>query len=100
MIVGKPDGPLVIKIVDDPEENAKHRALMERFQKNSDWLQAHIPEVYSQNRGKVICVAGQELFAADTTEEVLAMARKAHPEDDAPLLRYIYREKMDRIYAC
>lgn len=99
MILGKPS-PVTMRIENDPAENAKFHALMERFQENSDWLQAHIPEVYSQHRGKVICVAGQELFVADTTEEVLSMARKAHPEDDAPLLRYIHREKMERIYAC
>jgi hypothetical protein len=99
MIVGQPNA-VTMRIETNPEECAKHHALMERFQKNADWLQAHIPEVYSKHRGKVICVAGRELFVADTAEEVLAMARKAHPEDDAPLLRYIYLEKMERIYAC
>jgi hypothetical protein len=90
--------PLVMSIEDDPEENAKFLARTERFRKNSDWLQAHIPEVYSQHRGKCICVAGQELFVAYTAPEVIAMARKAHPEDDGFLLRYIHREKMPRIY--
>ena len=85
--------------VTDPEEIAKIKVQRERGRKNSDWLQAHVPQVYAQHRGKCICVAGQELFVADTAPEVVAMARKAHPEDDGLLLRYIPRERMERIYA-
>ncbi len=98
MIVAK-STPVIMQIITDPEDNAQFHVKMERFRKNSDWLQAHIPEVYSRHRGKCICVAGQELFVADTGAEVVAMARKAYPEDDGFLLRYIYREKMERIYA-
>src|ERR1019366_6926635 len=98
MIVAK-STPVVMYEVTDPEDNAKFHAQMGRFRKNSDWLQGHIPEVYSQHRGKCICVAGQELFAADTATDVLALARQAHPNDDGLLLRYIHREKMERIYA-
>jgi hypothetical protein len=97
MIVAK-STPLVMYEVTDPEELAKAEAQRKRFRKNSDWLQAHIPEVYSQHRGRCICVAGQELFVADTGPEVVALARKAHPEDDGFLLRYIPKEKMERIY--
>jgi hypothetical protein len=86
--------PLVIVEVTDPDEIAKIKAQRERGRKNSDWLQAHVPQVYAQHRGKCICVAGQELFVADTAPEVLAMARKAHPEDDGLLLRYIPRERI------
>ena len=91
--------PLVMVEVTDPEEIAKIKARRERFRKNSDWLQAHLPQVYAQHRGKFICVAGQELFVADTAPDAVATARKAHPEDDGPLLRYIPREKMERVYA-
>lgn len=91
--------PLIMSEVTDPQEIARIQAQRDRFRKNSDWLQARIPEVYSRHRGKHICVAGQELFLADTALEVLALARQAHPEDDGLLLRYIPREKMERIYA-
>jgi hypothetical protein len=91
--------PFVITEVRDAEEIARCQAQRERFRKNADWLQAHIPQVYSQHRGKYICVAGQELFVADTAPEVVSAARQAHPEDDGLLLRYIPREKMERIYA-
>jgi len=90
--------PLMMVEITDPDEMAKIKAQRERFRRNSDWLQAHVPEVYAQHRGKCICVAGQELFVADTAPEVVAMARKAHPEDDGLLLRCIPRERMERIY--
>lgn len=98
MILGKGE-PIVMWIEDDPEEIAKAKAQHEQFCKNSDWLQAHISEVYSKHRGKCICVAGQELFVADTGPEVVALAQKAHPEDKGRLMRYIPLEKMERIYA-
>jgi hypothetical protein len=86
--------------VTDPEELAKARIQDERFERNSAWLQAHAQEIYTRYRGKCICVAGEELFVADTPAEVLAQARAAHPEDDGSILiRYIPREKMARIYA-
>jgi hypothetical protein len=98
MMTVKPD-PLVVTEVTDPTEMAQIRARHDRFLKNSDWLQAHIPAVYSQHRGKFICVAGQQLFAADSAPEAVALARKAHPEDDGFLFRYIPAKKLERIYA-
>lgn len=91
--------PLVMIEVTDQDEIAKIKGQRERVRKNSDWLQTHVPQVYAVHRGKCICVAGQELFVADTAPEVVAMVRKAHPEDDGLLLRWIPRERMERIYA-
>lgn len=91
--------PLVMEEVADPEELAKARVQRERFDRNVAWLQARASEVYTRYRGKCICVAGEELFVADTPEEALALATAAHPEDDGSFLRYIPREKLDRIYA-
>lgn len=91
--------PLVLEEVTDPEELAKIRARRARFDRNAAWLQAHASEVYTRYRGKCICVAGEELFVADTPEEVLALATTAHPEDDGFFLHYIPREKLARIYA-
>jgi hypothetical protein len=90
---------LTMAEVTDTDEIARIKARRERFRKNADWLQAHIAEVYSQHRGKCICVAGQELFVGDTGPAVLALARNAHPADDGLLLRYIPLEKLERIYA-
>jgi hypothetical protein len=90
---------VTMKEVTDPEELAKARAQDERFERNWIWFQAHTSEVYAHYRGKCICIAGEELFVADTPEEVLALATVAHPEDDGRFVHYIPREKMARIYA-
>ena len=91
--------PLVMEEITDPDELAKARAQREPFDRNAPWLQAHATEVYTRHRGKCICIAGGELFVADTPEAALALATAAHPEDDGSFLRYIPREKLDRIYA-
>ncbi len=91
--------PIVMEEITDPEELARGRARRARYDRNSAWLQAHVSEVYSQHRGKCICIAGEELFVADTPQEVLALARAAHPDDDGRVRHYIPREKLARIYA-
>jgi hypothetical protein len=85
--------------VTDPTEIATFEARWAQAQRNSDWLQAHAHEIYTQHRGKFIVVAGEELFVSNTPEEALALARAAHPEDEGRIIRYIYPKKMARIYA-
>jgi hypothetical protein len=46
-----------------------------------------------------VCIAGEELFVAETPQEAVALAEAAHPEDDGRFVRYIPKEKMARIYA-
>jgi len=91
--------PITMEEVTDPEELANIHARRARFERNAAWLQAHASEVYTHHRGQCICIAGEELFVADTPEEVLALAKAAHPEDDGFFLHYIPREKLARIYA-
>jgi hypothetical protein len=92
--------PIIMEEVTDPAELAAAHMRRERFQRNSDWLQRHATEIYRQHRGKCICVAGEELFIADTPEDVLAQARAVHPEEQGSILiRYIPRKKVARIYA-
>src|SRR6266481_862454 len=91
--------PIVIEEVTDMEELLKARQQREQFDRNSAWLQAHIAEVYSKYRGKCICVAGEELFVADTVKEAIAQATATHPDDEGWFTRYIPREKVARIYA-
>jgi hypothetical protein len=90
--------PITMELVTDPVENAKANALAEQYDRNWAWLEAHASEVYS-HRGKMICIAGQELFVGDTVEEVLAWAKANHPEDKGRLTRYIPKERGPRIYA-
>ena len=98
--VGAKNIPVVVmEEITDPEELARARVQRERFDHNWAWFQAHSPEVYSRYRGKCICIAGQELFAADTPEQAIALATAEHPEDHGRFVHYIPREKMARIYA-
>ena len=91
--------PIVMEDVTDPEELARARAQRERFDRNFAWFEAHAAEIYERHRGKCIYVAGNELFVADTPEEVSARATAAHPGDDGGFIHYIPREKRARIYA-
>jgi hypothetical protein len=90
---------IVMEEVTDPVQLAEARARRDRFDRNWAWFEAHIPELYEAHRGKCLCVSGEELFVADTPEEVLALARAAHPEDDGRFTLYVPRERMTRIYA-
>ena len=92
-------GSIVMEEVTDPVELAKAFAQDARFEKNWSWFEAHAAEIYAQHRGKCLCVAGQELFVADTPSEVLALARAAHPDDDGLFTGYIPKERTYRIYA-
>jgi hypothetical protein len=85
--------------VTDPLELAQGRERDERFRRNLAWFEAHAPEIYTSCRGKCVCIAGEQLFVADTPKEVLALAVAAHPEDDGRFTLYIPRERMARIYA-
>ena len=90
---------ITMEEVTDPQEIAQAQALWAQADRNSAWLQAHVPEIYGQHRGKFIVVAGEELFVGATPTEALALARAAHPDDHGSLIRYIYPKKAARIYA-
>jgi hypothetical protein len=94
-----PDQRIIMEEVTDPAELSEAQAQDERFDRNVSWLRNHASEVYSRHRGKFICIAGEELFVADTAEEVLSLAKQAHPQDNGRYLRYIPRAKVARIYS-
>jgi hypothetical protein len=84
----------------DPHECELARLQRQQFDRNSAWLQEHIADVYvPQNRGKIVCIAGEEAFFGDTVEDVAARAAAAHPDDKGSFMRYIPRQKMTWIYA-
>jgi hypothetical protein len=90
---------LVIETITDPAEIAAGLARHEQFERNWSWLEAHASEVYS-HRGKIICIAGQELFVGEDVHEVVAAARAKHPDDHGYFTRIIPKERGPRIYAC
>jgi len=92
--------PVVMEEMTDQREIAEAQRHHERAERNQAWLQAHVPEIYSRYRGKCICVAGEELFVAETPEAVLAQARAAHPEENGSIIiRYIPQKRMAWVYA-
>jgi len=94
-----PPNKVVMQEVTDPVEITRAQLRHARYERNVSWLEAHIKEVYTTHRGKFICVAGEELFVADSPEKVIALADTSHPEDDGKFCRYIYPEKVARVYA-
>ena len=84
--------------VTDPEHIARFRAGRERHALNDQVFRQRMQEIYRDYRGKVIIIAGRELPASDTAEEAWAWAADRHPEDDAPLVQYIPKERAWRIY--
>jgi hypothetical protein len=90
---------LVMEEVADPVQLAEAQAQREQFDRNSAWLQAHASEIYPKHRGKCICVAGEELFVAETASEAVAQATAAHPHDKGRFVHYIPKQKVPRIYA-
>ena len=90
---------IVMEEVTDSVELAEAKRQDERFERNWTWFNENANEIYSKHRGKCLCIAGQELFVADTPEEAFSAAKKAHPEDDGRFTRYIPKERMLRVYA-
>ena len=93
------DSKIEMFVVTDEAELREAQERHEQFKQNSDWLQANVPEVYSKHRGRFICIAGQELFVADTVQDAIAEATTAHPGDKGWFTRFIPLEKIARIYA-
>jgi len=93
------ENPVTMELVDDPAVIAQARAQHERAKRNSDWLEAHWPDLLPQARGKYLAIAGQEAFIADTPEEAWTMAEAAHPDDDGALSQYVFPNTWPRIYA-
>jgi len=94
-------GPPMTMSVDDPRPEGwtPPPAQKERYERNLAWFLPRLAEIHAQHQGKWICVAGQELFVADTMEEASALAEAAHPEDDGRLLRLLCPVRGSRIYA-
>ena len=93
------DSAIILEEEHDPAVLAKAQAQDERFARNWAWFESHASEIYALHRGKCICVAGEEVFAADTSEAAIAAAIAAHPEDDGRFTRLIPKETVTRVYA-
>lgn len=90
--------PVIIEEGPMPPELARR---FEKARRNLLWLNEHIREleVYERYRGKYVAAANEELFVADTPQELERLVHEKYP-DEVPHVRYILREKQSRIYAC
>jgi hypothetical protein len=97
-MIAKPSS-ISVEEVTDAEALAKARLRREQFERNMDWFRPNAAAIYAANRGKHICIAGGELFRADSAQEALAQARAAHPEDEGRFTLYVPHEALERVYA-
>lgn len=90
---------IVMEEITDPKELAASKARHEKFKRNFAWLQAHASEVYTRYRSKCLCIAGEELYVAETPQAAFSSAMAAHPEDDGWFIHYVPKEKVAWVYA-
>jgi hypothetical protein len=90
---------LMVTDVTHPDDLARADSQDKQFSRNLAWFQEHGEEIFALYRGQWICIAGQEIFAADTAREAIALARAAHPEDDGHFTYRVPTERAARIYA-
>ncbi len=87
-----------VEIVTDPAAIAEGVARQEAFRRNETWMRAHWDELWPLARGKMLAVAGEEAFIAETTDEALEKAWAAHPEERGSTVgRYVYPDNRPRI---
>jgi hypothetical protein len=88
-------------IIEDEEMTPEFARAWESATRNRMWFNDHVIEleVYKQYRGKYVASAAGELLVADTPEEIDRLLLEKYP-DEVAHVRYIQREKLDRIYAC
>ena len=72
----------------------------EKARRNLLWFNEHVREleVYERYRGRYVAAASEELFVADTPQEIDQLVHDKYP-DEVPHVRYIPRKKLSRIYA-
>jgi hypothetical protein len=95
---GRMPSKLTVEFGPPPADPSAVLARMDRFRRNSQWLQAHWADFLPQAAGKYVVVAGEEGVIADSLEEAWAWARRAHPEDDTATVQYVSPHKGPKIY--
>ena len=89
---------MVMEVVTDPDVCAALARRKELYDRNCDWLDEHVAEVYS-HRGKFVCIAGQEAFVADCVKEAVNAAKAKYPEDDGRFSLFIPLRKALHVHA-
>jgi hypothetical protein len=95
-----PPSPITLESEGSPQEREQALAERERYLRNLRWFSDHATEVGRAHVGKFVCVAEGELFVGSVPEEVLAEARRKHPEDYGALFwKYISPHRGPKVYA-
>ena len=92
------DPKITIEFVNDPAEAERHWEARAHYDRNSNWLQNHWPELLPQARGKILAVAGQEAHVAETPEEAWKWTKEHHPEDKGPIVQFVFTNVGPRCY--
>jgi hypothetical protein len=90
---------LMVTDVTNPDDLARVDSQNTQFGRNLSWFQEHVDEISALYRGRWICIAGQEVFAADTAREAIALAHAAHPQDVGHFTYRVPTKRAARIYA-
>lgn len=87
-------------IIEEMPYDPEFERAFAKAESNRNWFSEHAMEleVFKKYRGRYVAAASGELFVADTAEEIDRLVRDKYPEE-VPHVRYILREKCDRIYA-
>jgi hypothetical protein len=87
-------------IIEELPRDPEFERAFAKAERNREWFSQHAKElgVFQKYRGRYVAAAGGELFVADTAEKIGRLVRDKYP-DEVPHVRYILREKCDRIYA-
>lgn len=95
------NGVVEMRLIPGAADESAAAARSAQADRNYAWWQAHSSEMFGNpaHRGKCVCIAGGELFVADTPGEVMQMALSAHPQDCGKIVHYIPKDKAPRIYA-
>ena len=95
----KPEFEMIVDAPMTAEELADFHRRQAQFRENLEWYEAHAGDIGERYAGKFICVAGQEVFAGETSLEARAKARAAHPDDAGAFGEYVRTTKGPIVYA-
>lgn len=87
--ISDPAPPFVLSEVTDPDEIARMDAMREKADRNRQWFQDNLTTILERHRGQYVCIAGEELFAADDLPTAFFAAKAKHPDDEGRICHFI-----------
>jgi hypothetical protein len=89
--------PREVSDLTDPALISRINEVAAACARNRAWFDANIDALLPGARGKVVIVAGQEAFIADTYAEARERAEARHPGDPGPYVERIPLVDLDRV---